>query len=197
MMTDLDLRSVEVDLNGSPIVKTEPSPIQLETTDYSKYLRKLAGVNVSSVKWTIICIALDLIYTMILLGMSASNQSSCPIEPRIPIYLIVYSSVSLVSIATSIVACIMHYQKYDQSLNGFYYVHCSAIIIITIQLFNYIWLMVGSVWVFRVYKAVQYTENNQPTYCQQSIYQFGIIVTVLNYIFSFTCCYCKILPWKV
>ncbi|CAF5158771.1 unnamed protein product, partial [Rotaria magnacalcarata] len=92
---DLDLRSVEVDLNGSPIVKTEPSPIQLETTDYSKYLRKLAGVNVSSVKWTIICIALDLIYTMILLGMSASNQSSCPIEPRIPIYLIVYSSVSL------------------------------------------------------------------------------------------------------
>ncbi|CAF4546155.1 unnamed protein product, partial [Rotaria magnacalcarata] len=43
MMTDLDLRSVEVDLNGSPIVKTEPSPIQLETTDYSKYLRKLAG----------------------------------------------------------------------------------------------------------------------------------------------------------
>ena len=88
MTTDIDLRSITVDLNSCPTIEAQSS-IQLETTDYSELLCKLAGINTSCFTCSIICIAFDLIFTLITLGIGASNQSSCPIEPRIPIYLIV------------------------------------------------------------------------------------------------------------
>jgi hypothetical protein len=66
------------------------------------------------------------------------DLNSCPIEPRIPVYLIVLGSVNLISICFSIAACIIHNRKKDENIIGFYYVHCSAIIIIILQLFNFI-----------------------------------------------------------
>jgi hypothetical protein len=92
MTNDLDLHSIVVDLNSCPTVGTQPS-IRLETTDYSELLRKLAGINTLSFTCSIICIAFDLIFTLITLGIGASNQSSCPIEPRIPVYLIVLGTI--------------------------------------------------------------------------------------------------------
>ncbi|CAF2948871.1 unnamed protein product [Rotaria sp. Silwood2] len=198
MYTDMDLHSISVDLNGYPIaeVQSSRSSIQLKTIDYSELLRKIAGINIASLTCTIICIVFDLIVTLIILSMGAFNQSSCPIEPRIPIYLIVFSSVNLGSICFTIVASIIHYRQDDENLIGFYYVHCSAIIIIILQLFNYIWLIIGSIWIFRVFKYVQYEQINQTTYCQENFYQFSMVSTILQYALSFVFCGCKNLPWN-
>ncbi|CAF1109641.1 unnamed protein product [Rotaria sordida] len=194
----MDLHSISVDVNDYPIVEIQPSHslIQLETINYSKLLRKVAGINVVSLPCTIICIIIDLIATFIILGMGASYQSSCPIEPRIPIYLIVFGSINLISICFSIISIIIHYRQDDKNLIGFYFVHCSAIIIIILQLFNYIWLIIGSIWIFRIFQTVQYTEIDQTIYCQENLYQFSMVSTILQYALSFVLCGCKNLRWN-
>jgi hypothetical protein len=198
MTTGLDLRSISFDLNTCPNVGAQSSPasIQLEKIDYSELLRKLAGINVSSLTCSIICIVFDLIFTLIILGMGASNQSSCPVEPRIPIYLIVLGSVNLVSLCISTIACIIHNRDKDENMIGFYYVHCSATVIIILQLFNFIWLIIGSVWVFSIFNNVQYTQpNNLTTYCQESVYQFTVVSIILQYVLPIVFCCCKNVPF--
>ncbi|CAF3483688.1 unnamed protein product [Rotaria sp. Silwood1] len=190
MYTNMDLHSISVEIQPSR------SSIQLKTTDYSKLLRKIAGINVIFLPCTIICIVFDLIATLIILGIGVLNQSSCPIEPRIPIYLIVFGSINLISICFTIITSIIHYRQDDKNLIGFYFVHCSAIIIILLQLFNYIWLIIGSIWIFHVFKHVQYTQFDQSTYCQENFYQFSMISTILQYALSFVICGCKNLPWN-
>jgi hypothetical protein len=195
MTTGIDLRSISVDLNNCPSLG-ERTPVQLETTDYSELLRKIAGINVLSFTCSIVCLAFDLIFTLTTLGMGASNQSSCPIEPRIPIYLIVLGSVNLVSICISIIACVIHNREWDRNVFGFYYVHCSAVIIIILQLFNFIWLIIGSVWAFRIFNTVQYTEVDQSTsYCQGSVYQFTVVSIILQYVLPIIFCCCKNIPF--
>ncbi|UJR08784.1 hypothetical protein I4U23_013040 [Adineta vaga] len=195
MANTIDLRSIAVDLNSCPTVQVQP-PVQIETTDYSELLRKITGINATSFTCSIICIAVDLIFTLITLGIGASNQSSCPIEPRIPLYLIVFGSVNLIIICFSTIACIVHNLKKDENMFGFYYVHCTAIMIIIFQIFNFIWLVIGSVWVFRVFIDVQYNQPYQPTYCQGNVYQFTIVQVILQYVFPFVFCCCKNVPFR-
>jgi len=196
MSTGIDLHSISVDLNSCPTVGS-PSSLQSKTTDYSKLLRKIAGINVFSFTCSIICIAFDLIFTLIILGMGGSNQSSCPIEPRIPIYLIVLGSVNLTSICFSIVACIIHHRGKDENMIGFYYIHGSAIMIILLQLFNFIWLIIGSIWVFQIFNDVQYADVNQTTtYCQGNVYQFTVVSIILQYVLPIVFCSCKNMPFR-
>ena len=118
MTTSIDLRAIAVNLDSRPTVRgqsTRPE-VQLETTDYSELLRKVAGINTISLACSLICITFDLIFTLIILGMGASNQSSCPMEPRIPIYLIVYGCINLISLCFSISACIIHNRKKDENM---------------------------------------------------------------------------------
>jgi hypothetical protein len=199
MTTTIDLRSIAFDLNSFPTVGAQgssPTPVELERTDYSQLLRKLAGINALSFTCSIICLVFDLIFTLIVLGIGASNQSSCPIEPRIPIYLIVYGSINLVSLCFSFLACIIHHRNKGRNVIGFYYVHCSAMIIIFLQLFNFIWLIIGSIWVFSIFNDVQYTNVNETTtYCQQNIYQFTVVAIILQYVLPIVLCCCKNIPF--
>ena len=186
--TGIDLRSISVNLRSRPTNEGQPSTIELETTDYSELLRKFAGINTISLSCSIICIIFDLIFTFIILGMGASNHSSCPMEPRIPVYLIVYGCINLISLCFSVSASIIHKCRKDEIMCGFYFVHGSAIIIIILQLFSFIWLIIGSIWVFRIFNDVQYTQINQPTYCQGSIYQFTIVIIILHKLMTNSYC---------
>ncbi|CAF0842795.1 unnamed protein product [Adineta steineri] len=193
--TGIDLRSITVDLSSCPTVGTQSS-FQSQTTDYSELLRKIAGINTISFTCSIICIAFDLIFTLITLGIGGANQSSCPMEPRIPMYLIVLGSINLISICFSIVACIIHHREKDKTIIGFYYVHCTAILIIILQLFNFIWVIIGSIWTFRIYMNVQYTESDQVNYCQGNVYQFTIISIIFQYVLPLVFCCCKNVPFN-
>ena len=67
MNTTMDLGSISVDVDSSSNnISSTSNSVQLQTTDYSKYLRKIAGIDTSNIPCTIICIAFDLIVTFIL-----------------------------------------------------------------------------------------------------------------------------------
>jgi hypothetical protein len=196
MRTELDLRSISVDLDLDSTVEPQVrlSPIQVQTTDFSKYLRIIAGINTPSIPCAVICIAFDLIFTLITLTVGATNLLACPIEPRIPIYLVVLGSINLVSVCLTIVASFLHIKEKDDNIIGFFYVTLSAIIIIIFQLFNFIWLILGTVWLFSVFSQVEYTDMNNPNYCQQKIYQYTLASIILQYIIPILICCCKNLP---
>jgi len=196
MNTEMDLRSISVDLNSYPTdeIESTRNPIRVQRTDFSKYLRTIAGLNSPYIPWAVIFISLDLIFTLITLVVGSSNLSACPIEPRIPIYLVVTGSINLVSLSFTIVAYFLHIREKDDNLIGFFYVTCSAIMIIIFQLFNFIWLICGTVWLFSVFNQVEYTQINENTYCQQYIYQYTLVSIILQYIIPLGICCCKTAP---
>ena len=201
MMTNTaDLRTIAVDLNDCPSASQNTSSafsrLQFKGTNYSELLRKLAGINALSFTCSLICIAFDLIFTLVTIGMGASNQSACPMEPRIPIYLIVFGSVNLVSVCLSIGACVVHHRESDTEMFGFYCVHCSAVLIIVCQLFNFIWMIVGSIWIFGIFRDVQYTfANRSETFCQGTLYQYAVVSLIFQYVLPFVLCCCKNIPF--
>jgi hypothetical protein len=195
---DIDLRSVRVDMPTSPtiVTSTMTNRVKLDTTDYSSHLRRVAGINTPYLPCGVISIALDMIFTLIGLVIGGSHFSSCPVEPRIPIYLIVTSTVNLVCIFLTGLAMYLHKKKKDERLHGFFCVVTSAGLILLLQLFNFIWVIVGSVWVFSIYPRVQYTQMSQPNYCHSNVYQYTFISVILQYILPCVLLCCRIAPCK-
>jgi hypothetical protein len=196
MNTELDLRSISVDLNSCQTTENQPitTSIRVQTTDFSQYLRTLAGINTPSIPCAVICTAFDLIFTLITLVIGCSNVSACPIEPRVPIYLVVSGAINLASVLFTIVASFLHIKEKDDNIIGFFYVTFSAVIIMIFQLFNFIWLILGTVWLFSVFNEVQYANMNEQTYCQRNIYQYTLVSIILQYVIPVLICFCKNLP---
>lgn len=194
MTNTFDLRTIAVDFNACP---SATAPIEPKRTDYSEFLRKLAGINTLSFACSLLCLVFDLIFTLIMLGMGATNRSTCPMEPRIPLYLIVLGSVNLVSLSFSFLACLVHYRRQDVNIIGFYFVHSSAIFIILFQIFNFIWMIIGSIWIFQIFNDVQYTYPSQTmTFCQGNVYQFAVVSLILQYVLPWIFCCCKNIPFR-
>jgi hypothetical protein len=120
--------------------------------------------------------------------------SACPIEPRVPIYLVVSGAINLASVLFTIVASFLHIKEKDDNIIGFFYVTFSAVIIMIFQLFNFIWLILGTVWLFSVFNEVQYANMNEQTYCQRNIYQYTLVSIILQYVIPVLICFCKNLP---
>lgn len=195
---DIDLRSVRVDMPTSPDIITTAlnNRVKLETTDYNSHLRRVAGIHTPYLPCAVISMALDMIFTLIGLVIGGSNFLTCPAEPRIPIYLVVSSTVNLVSIFITGLAMYLHMKKKDEKLSGFFCVASSAALIILLQLFNFIWVIVGSVWVFSIYPQVQYTQMDKANYCHSNVYQYTFISVILQYVLPFVLCCCRIAPCK-
>ncbi|CAF2005570.1 unnamed protein product [Rotaria magnacalcarata] len=181
---------ISADFNSFSNVENQTitNNLRLETTDFSKYLRNIAGIHVSYLPVAVICTGLDLIFTLITLVMGSTNMSECPIEPLIPIYLVVISTINLVMIILTTIAIILHMRKIDEDILAFFYVNSSAIVILILQLFSFIWLIFGSVWTFDIYNDVQYSQINQNNYCKSSLYKYTIVSIVLQYIIPFVLC---------
>jgi hypothetical protein len=193
MNSEIDLRAVTFDLNSRSTIEN-PSPanaVRVETTDYSKYLRTIAGINTPSIPCAVVCTAFDLIFTLIALVIGTSNISACPVERLVPIYLVVSGTINLTSILFTIVAYTVHIKAKDENIIGFFYVTFSSIMIIIFQLVNFIWLLLGTVWVFSVFNEVQYTNMNATTYCQVNLYQYTEVSIILQYIVPLFICCCK------
>lgn len=166
-----------------------------ERLDLSLLLRRIAGINVVSVSCTSICIGFDLVFSVIALGMGAAHQGQCSVDQRIPIYPLIFGLVNLFSLCLTIFASIVHYREQDQTILGFYSVITSALLIILFQLFNFIWVICASVWVFSVYERVQYTDPTLPTFCKEQIYQYTLVTVILQYVFPLVICCCKNIPF--
>ena len=204
MSSELDVRSVSFDINVTPSPAPTPTltnrshslliPVRTKTTDYGKILRTIAGINTPSLPCAVVCTAIDFLFTLITLVIGTSNLSACPVEYRVPIYLVVSATINLISMLFTIVAYTVHMKGKDEKMIGFFYVTISAVMIITLQLVNFIWLFLGTIWVFSVLNQVQFTNMNAANYCQVNLYQYAEVSVILQYIIPILVCCCKNIP---
>lgn len=138
----------------------------------------IATVVVVNIMWWMVMIAA--------IGLGAMNMNHCPVQPYIPIYLIVLGAASIISFSLT-------YTKNTWS-EGVVFILCSSWVAL-LHLFNFCWFIAGSVWVYSVYPP-RYTPGNRP-YCDKTSFQFAFVTTTVVWVllaFVFTCgCCCGVL----
>ncbi|XP_069824261.1 transmembrane protein 272-like isoform X2 [Dendropsophus ebraccatus] len=116
---------------------------------------KLKGSQIFSlVLWTALSIA------MVITG--SMHIDNCPIEPMIPIYLIVGGVIHLLAFA--LIPLKLVAAKLAYTIESF------------LGLFSFLWFISGSVWVFRIYQ-----EN--PRRCNDLVYKVAFGILIFEYIF--------------
>jgi hypothetical protein len=126
---------------------------------------------------------------MIIVG--SINTAHCPIQTKIPIFLIVSGVVALVSI----LLCI-----------GIISIKCADILYmfgvclfytkVVLHIFWLIWIILGFVWLFDVTESVQYTNSSLSTYCDKNTFtSFRIYLPMQSAIAIVSICISGICCW--
>ncbi|XP_034017215.1 transmembrane protein 272-like [Thalassophryne amazonica] len=140
----------------------------------SSTLKSIAGITVG-VLFILLC--LGVMTASIVLG--ALNQTRCPVESYIPIYLIVLGAVSVSSILlTCCKSCCD---------DGF----CSTVAWAFVNILNMFmgcWFIAGSYWIYRVYPPSSLPDTDQ--YCHQIMYNFAFGLTTVQWVMFGLVCLC-------
>ncbi|UJR18074.1 hypothetical protein I4U23_004974 [Adineta vaga] len=145
---------------------------------------------------TIVLIILPLLSALPLASMivGITRIKQCPIQPKIPMYMIVFGAVGfalcvvIISVILSRVFCC--YKSRDTArCEGTTLWTCSGAIPLLLLFFA--WFIVGCVWVFNVRGQVQFDNPDQPDYCHKSLYNFAYCLLIAQYnVIFLICCIC-------
>ncbi|CAJ1083382.1 transmembrane protein 272-like [Xyrichtys novacula] len=138
----------------------------------------ISTLVVVNVTWSVVMVAAVALGTLYL--------DQCPIQPYIPIYLIVFG-------VSSVLCLCLTYARKSTGENSC----CSMLISSCLSLmviFKLGWFIAGSCWIYPIYPPSYSSGTSQ--YCQKTTYQFAFIVTTLVWVtlaFMFICSCCVIL----
>lgn len=123
--------------------------------------------------------------------------NDCPLQFRIPIWLIVFGCVSLAQTIVNVLKRFFRLfskrdsdreegQERNQAERG------GSILETLFSLFLFIWIIIGSVWIFGNYSEFRDGRNdpNSPIYCQPVVYLFSFVTLVTIYVVSWLLCLC-------
>ncbi|XP_045915246.1 transmembrane protein 272-like [Micropterus dolomieu] len=135
---------------------------------------QISAIVVVNIIWWMVMIAA--------IGLGATHVGRCPVQPYIPIYLIVLGATSLLSLSVT----------YTKSVwgDGIVFI-LSSTCMSFLHLFSFGWFIAGTCWVYPVYPP-NYTPGAAP-YCQKTTYQFAFIITTVVWVtmtLIFVCGFC-------
>ncbi|XP_047657223.1 zgc:103586 isoform X1 [Tachysurus fulvidraco] len=116
-------------------------------------------------------------------GLGAMHYNGCPIQPHIPIYLIIIGVCGLILL---MLAYCMN------TLSEGFWLQICLLCILCIVIFTVIWFLTGTVWVFSIYPP-NYNSSAEGHYCQRTLYLFAFwfnILCFLSVLFLIPCCIC-------
>ncbi|EJW88956.1 hypothetical protein WUBG_00130 [Wuchereria bancrofti] len=154
----------------------------------AQFLAKAFAVIISTMTAAVLLAVLNIIpLGMIVLG--GCNIYSCPVEPYIPIWLIVTGFFSLLKSATNFCYRAKRQREgrppsaADVNPNPFDGL---------LSCFLLVWFIIGSVWVYSVQKDVQHSNSRDSNYCDQFTYVFSFVFVTLGYalLACTLCCFC-------
>ncbi|KAK5854988.1 hypothetical protein PBY51_005132 [Eleginops maclovinus] len=143
-------------------------------------IRPRGAVLVSSL------VVVNMIWWMLMIaaiGLGLTHLKRCPVEPNIPIYLIVLGATSLLSLSLT-------YTMTNRE--GARVPNLCSVCICILYLFSFSWFIAGSIWIYPVYPP-----NYIPgiaRYCHMVTYQFAFVITTLVWVvtmlmFVCGCCF--------
>ncbi|XP_054601114.1 transmembrane protein 272 [Nothobranchius furzeri] len=101
------------------------------------------------------------------IGLGATHLNRCPVQPYIPIYLIVLGANGIISLIFTYITKI----KNDGAI------HALSLACMTfLHIFSFAWLIAGSVWVYAVYPP-NYSGTDR--FCHKTTYLFAFVITTL------------------
>ncbi|XP_056383315.1 transmembrane protein 272-like [Hyla sarda] len=98
-----------------------------------------------------------------LIVMGAIYKDECPIQPSIPIFLMVTGVTHLVIVSLFFLKCGIDI--------------CISILEGLIGLFSFVWFIIGSIWVFSLFH-----EHKAPEQCDQNLYFFAFGFLIFEYV---------------
>ncbi|KAM3918762.1 transmembrane protein 272-like [Leptodactylus fuscus] len=110
--------------------------------------------------------------------IGAIYKDNCPIQPRIPIFLMVTGGTHLAFVLFFFLRCFLEI--------------CSIVLEGMIGIFSFVWFIIGSVWVFGVY-----SQYKGPDQCDEILYYFAFAFLIFEYVIIglgliVPCCTCSL-----
>ncbi|KAM9839054.1 transmembrane protein 272-like [Aulostomus maculatus] len=140
------------------------------------------GVLISTI------VVVNIIWWMVLIaaiGLGATHVGSCPVQPYIPVYLVILGVTSLLSLIITYSNSI-----WEGSIVSITVPVCMSLL----YTISFCWFIAGTYWVYNVYPPSYSSGTTQ--YCHRITYQFAFAVTTLLWVFVtlfFVCGCCFIL----
>ncbi|XP_059206462.1 transmembrane protein 272-like [Centropristis striata] len=129
-------------------------------------------------------VVMNIIWWMVMIaaiGLGAMHLRNCPVQPRIPLYLIVLGAVTLFALSLT-------YTRPSWG-DGRAAILCSTTLVI-LHLFSFSWYIAGSTWVYPIYPP-NYAETSEISrYCQKTTYMFAFVVTTVVWSTSVLTIFC-------
>ncbi|XP_077404676.1 uncharacterized protein LOC144037233 [Vanacampus margaritifer] len=113
------------------------------------------------------------------IGLGATHMSLCPVQSRIPVYLVVLGVSSLLALSMTYCRCVWE----DGMMRTL-----TSVCMTLLHLFTFCWFIAGSTWVYGAYPA-SFTPG-EARYCHKTTYNFAFVVTTLVWAAAAlsTCC---------
>jgi len=119
-------------------------------------------------------------------------NGQCPIQQKIPTYLIVSGVCGLALVALSVLMALTFILFLPNStvlsVVASCGICCNLIATFILSLFVFVWFIIGCVWIFGVKKRVQYDHHFLETYCQPVLYNVAFWLLIVTFIMFFISC---------
>ena len=120
-----------------------------------------------------------------MLYSGAKYKNDCPIEEKIPIYLIVAGAVG---VFRNLISLCQRAKKSDR--DGEEEEKKRNPVESILDCFLFAWFICGNVWIYHNYKEVTYNDSSSPSYCNETLYLFAFWITTATYILIGVMCCC-------
>ncbi|XP_069371883.1 transmembrane protein 272-like [Paralichthys olivaceus] len=120
-------------------------------------------------------VVVNIIWWMVMIagiGLGATHLHRCPVQPNIPVFLMVMGAASLLCLSLT-------YTRSDRREGTVSILSLSFTTLM--YLFSFCWFIAGTTWVYSVYPP-SYTPG-EALYCHKTTFQFAFAVTTLTWIF--------------
>jgi len=183
-------------------IELEPlaHPPTAEEKKVSVGLLAAAGGIVGCCMLSLLLFALAIPILQIIIGRHYKDQ--CPIQPKIPYFLFVGGIVGVIATLIPILGIVISFiqakkligkeEAADESAatKAFTLIGIIGIVTIILNVFLFIWLILGAVWTFRVYNTVSYDATNQKNYCHSTLYKFTVVLLIFSFLQAIGQCCC-------
>ncbi|RNA22257.1 hypothetical protein BpHYR1_014704 [Brachionus plicatilis] len=127
--------------------------------------------------FSVVILILMTIFPISMIVIGATNMDKCPIEPKIPIWLIVAGSVSIVLALISFITLAVPSLKVKLVLTVVF-----GILGGLLGMFQFAWFITGNVWVYSKHRTVVYDDPDSGLYCDKTLFLFTFWTITASYI---------------
>lgn len=109
-----------------------------------------------------------------MLAIGIVHLNNCPLEPKIPVWLIVLGITGLINCLIRLTTSIIIQLRFRKGKSVIFHEPLPIFLVTTlIGIFIFIWFCLGNAWVFNVKSTQQSNDKSSNTYCNQICYDFA------------------------